>query len=200
MIVSLQEAREEGTARYYLGTPCSRGHIAERFTSSRACVVCQSEAVKRFARTEQARAARRRRQSAAYTKDASRIKKKNKDQYAKNRAARILWQADWQRRNPDSVAARNSKRRSAAGSESYTPADVSELMTYQSGRCFWCNQPFSKRFHVDHVMPLSRGGSNTAGNIVLACAPCNHSKGSKPPIQWILEIYNTPLFQQAIDA
>lgn len=32
---------------------------------------------------------------------------------------------------------------------------------------------------VDHVVPLSKGGSNDPENLVLACNPCNSRKGSK---------------------
>ena len=32
-------------------------------------------------------------------------------------------------------------------------------------------------YHVDHVVPLMRGGSNDPDNICLACKPCNLAKG-----------------------
>lgn len=31
---------------------------------------------------------------------------------------------------------------------------------------------------VDHVIPRSKGGPNSASNFVLSCAPCNTTKGS----------------------
>lgn len=37
---ALKEARESGAKRYFSGSPCAKGHIAERFVSTRACVVC----------------------------------------------------------------------------------------------------------------------------------------------------------------
>lgn len=33
---------------------------------------------------------------------------------------------------------------------------------------------------LDHVQPLSRGGDNSAGNLVAACAVCNARKGAMP--------------------
>jgi hypothetical protein len=36
-------AKEAGMTRYFTGNPCSRGHIAERFVSTKACVVCASK-------------------------------------------------------------------------------------------------------------------------------------------------------------
>ncbi len=34
------------------------------------------------------------------------------------------------------------------------------------------------RLTVDHVLPISRGGTNDLDNLVLACQPCNVSKGN----------------------
>jgi 5-methylcytosine-specific restriction endonuclease McrA len=36
-------------------------------------------------------------------------------------------------------------------------------------------------FTVDHVLPLSRGGKNTWGNTICACAPCNQRKANHLP-------------------
>lgn len=33
---------------------------------------------------------------------------------------------------------------------------------------------------MDHVIPLSAGGTNTWGNVQCACRKCNHAKGAKP--------------------
>jgi hypothetical protein len=40
-------------------------------------------------------------------------------------------------------------------------------------------------FHLDHVVPASRGGPNSADNLVVACAACNISKGARTPEEWI---------------
>jgi hypothetical protein len=37
------QAIEAGDTRYYTGEPCSRGHIAERFTSGANCAECLRE-------------------------------------------------------------------------------------------------------------------------------------------------------------
>lgn len=46
------------------------------------------------------------------------------------------------------------------------------------GRCWYCGtqmNPFAD-FHVDHVHPVSRGGSNSLANLVPACESCNMAK------------------------
>ncbi len=47
-----------------------------------------------------------------------------------------------------------------------------------------CRHPHHDRLHVDHVVPLSRGGSDTEDNVVIACSSCNLSKGSKLLCAW----------------
>jgi 5-methylcytosine-specific restriction endonuclease McrA len=48
--------------------------------------------------------------------------------------------------------------------------------------CQYCGS--TARLHVDHRVPLSRGGTNLFENLVTACAPCNQSKGPKPLSDW----------------
>ena len=47
-VVTRQEARERGLTRYYLGTPCKHGHVAERLTRSTQCIPCNKENLRRW--------------------------------------------------------------------------------------------------------------------------------------------------------
>jgi len=40
----------------------------------------------------------------------------------------------------------------------------------------------------DHVLPLSRGGTDATTNLVWACKDCNRSKGGKTPREWLVGI------------
>jgi 5-methylcytosine-specific restriction endonuclease McrA len=46
-------------------------------------------------------------------------------------------------------------------------------------RCQYCGS--TKRLTLDHVVPVSRGGTNTWDNVVTSCAPCNVRKGASLP-------------------
>ena len=51
-----------------------------------------------------------------------------------------------------------------------------------SGICHYCGQQFKvKEMTMDHVIPLSRGGRSTKGNLVPCCKPCNTAKKADLP-------------------
>lgn len=43
------------------------------------------------------------------------------------------------------------------------------------GRCLWCGA--TKKLTVDHIRPLSRGGTNDVHNLQCLCVTCNKAKG-----------------------
>ena len=47
-------------------------------------------------------------------------------------------------------------------------------------KCHWCGEEFRNQRDatLDHVIPLSKGGSNGANNCVLACNGCNSRRGN----------------------
>lgn len=53
------------------------------------------------------------------------------------------------------------------------------VLERSGGRCWYCGliiEASSMKPIFDHQIPLARGGSNTADNMVVACAACNGSK------------------------
>ena len=54
-----------------------------------------------------------------------------------------------------------------------------------SGQCHYCgNKVERENLTMDHVVPLSRGGRSTKGNIVPACKECNSKKKYLLPVEW----------------
>lgn len=80
-------------------------------------------------------------------------------------------------------ANRRAKKLAAEGS--YTPADVQMLIKQQNGRCHWCGKKLVKGYHVDHRIPLAKGGSNWPSNLVIAHAMCNSLKQDKMPWEFM---------------
>jgi HNH endonuclease len=57
-------------------------------------------------------------------------------------------------------------------------------------RCHWCGTEFGGKHEAtgDHVIPLSRGGSNGDDNIVLACKLCNEKRKNNVTSQEIASV------------
>ncbi len=47
--------------------------------------------------------------------------------------------------------------------------------------CSYCKIALSTEKHVDHMLPLNRGGTHTKENLCVTCPRCNLSKGDKTP-------------------
>ncbi|WP_410171212.1 HNH endonuclease [Agrobacterium tumefaciens] len=92
----------------------------------------------------------------------------------------------WRLKNPESArshgAKNRAKRRSAEGT--YTKSDVSRLLILQGRKCAECKKNLSDKYHVDHIMPLARGGSNWPTNLQILCQSCNQSKHARDPFEW----------------
>lgn len=74
---------------------------------------------------------------------------------------------------------RRARKKAADGS--WTPQDINRLLKLQGGNCWWCGDQLPKNYHIDHRIPLVRGGSNNPSNLVLSCPRCNLSKQDKMP-------------------
>lgn len=56
-------------------------------------------------------------------------------------------------------------------------------------RCYYCHKKLSiNSCHIDHMTPISKGGSNRDDNLVLACPECNESKGTLTRNEYLLKI------------
>jgi 5-methylcytosine-specific restriction endonuclease McrA len=49
--------------------------------------------------------------------------------------------------------------------------------------CTYCGSRGTS-LECDHIMPVSRGGSNELENLTTACRPCNRAKRNKTPEEW----------------
>ena len=140
--------------------------------------------------------------SAEYRKEhLEEMRAKDRERYAANREAQqarrlaYYWthydemreqNRQWIKANPEKCRAKYSKRRALerGNGGGHTGADITAQYERQSGRCFYCGKKVGEMYHVDHVVPLSKGGSNGPENIVIACPPCNLSKHAKHPMDF----------------
>lgn len=113
----------------------------------------------------------------------------------KIKARHDLWKAEnperyralvrrWQKANPDKMRplhhAARARRRGAEGR--YTAKDLQEIRAAQRDKCAYCRIRLNGKGSVDHIAPLSKGGTNDRRNLQLVCQPCNSRKSAKDPL------------------
>jgi len=101
--------------------------------------------------------------------------------YQANREAQIKAATKWMANNPERARANclraAHRRRKAEGS--FSQHDLKFLFARQYGLCYYCCTPIHERYEIDHIIPLSKGGTNWRHNLALACKPCNRAKAAK---------------------
>lgn len=60
--------------------------------------------------------------------------------------------------------------------------------------CCWCGA--ADDLHVDHVVPVSRGGDNSDANLRALCGSCNSSKRDRLDLDWILAMWRASLCRE----
>lgn len=73
-------------------------------------------------------------------------------------------------------------RKTGGACESATAAEIRD-MTEERG-VYACAACWGPAEHLDHIIPLSRGGCDAAHNLQWLCAPCNLSKGARLMEEW----------------
>ena len=82
----------------------------------------------------------------------------------------------WARRNPESGRQSTQRRRTRKVSNGVFKVADRDLLRLTSASCYHCG---ASSEHIDHIIPISRGGSHSIGNLGPMCAQCNQSKGAK---------------------
>lgn len=83
-----------------------------------------------------------------------------------------------------SILETHSYRAQKAGVEDSLTLDQWGVLLESTGwRCAWCAS--DQNIQVEHLVPISRGGGNTADNVAPFCSFCNFSKGNKTALEWM---------------
>lgn len=107
----------------------------------------------------------------------------------KRRAGMAVWRAEnaerhranasaWAQANPERAAlASRLKKQRRRGAGTLTAADWQAVLDLYGAACLACGSDAPPT--IDHVVPISRGGTNTVDNVQPLCGPCNFRKGTK---------------------
>lgn len=122
--------------------------------------------------------------AARYQKDKDRIAKVGSAWHEKNKDRINARKSAWRKANPDAIRRGNHNRRfrKSVNGGRLSPGITQKLMKLQQGKCAICKIGIKSEVHLDHIMPLALGGTNTDQNTQLLCPRCNLRKGAKHPV------------------
>jgi 5-methylcytosine-specific restriction endonuclease McrA len=137
-----------------------------------------------------------------YENNKENIALKNKHRYEENREQSLLRQKQWRDGNKEKIAQRDKRylktptgklirknashrRRTITKQGDVTTVQLKQLLE-NSTHCFYCNNPLIlNEIHIDHYIPLAKGGLHTISNLRVACKKCNLSKWDKMPKEFL---------------
>lgn len=87
----------------------------------------------------------------------------------------------WIKNNPEAwrVISENRRAREKNADGFHKDTDIGRIKILQKYKCAICRISINKKYTIDHIIPLSKGGSNWPKNIQLVCKSCNSRKGAK---------------------
>ena len=176
-VISRADARAKGLRLYFTGKPCKRGHVAERIVRDAVCRACELERHARYHDANRDRQLERMRRNNAERRPAI------------NRAMRANYAA-----NPDRYGARDSARRAAEVAA--MPDDFGEFDEFVIAEAYAaCRRRRAMTgyaWHVDHMVPLSRGGAHAWHNVQVIPAWLNLWKRNRRvltrPGEWVVHL------------
>lgn len=118
-----------------------------------------------------------------YANNVEKTAETNRLRYAANKEYFSRKNREWREAHKEDQCLRGrlnkARRRGAPGV--FGKEDIQRIAFSQKNRCAYCQCRLVKNRHIDHIIPVSKGGSNWPRNLQLLCAPCNQSKKDKMP-------------------
>jgi 5-methylcytosine-specific restriction endonuclease McrA len=99
-----------------------------------------------------------------------------------NKEAAKAIKANWRHKNREVVKANKDKRNQLEKASNLPSKYIAEL---RRKPCNYCGNYYEGKMHIDHVIPISKGGLHTIENLVSSCATCNLSKSDKLLTKWL---------------
>ncbi|MCV7621922.1 HNH endonuclease [Micrococcus luteus] len=112
------------------------------------------------------------------------FRQKNYEYYHANAEACKATNRQYTKDNRESMVVKAQRYRARKQEAFIEDVTFEAIMLRDGESCAYCGA-VPELVHLDHVHPLSRGGTHEADNLVIACATCNLQKGAKPLEEFI---------------
>ena len=127
-----------------------------------------------------------------YLANKEHIRRQQQEYQRVNRDKNAALQKGFRKRHPDKAASYQRKRRAYLKNCISKPYTVVQILNTYGTNCHICHSPIDLNaprkigilgwrhgLHIDHLTPISKGGSDTLDNVRPAHGACNLSKAAK---------------------
>ncbi len=187
----------EAGEKKYIGSPCRTCGQTLRCVANGSCANCALAATNQLRTRKQAEYNTKRlewyyankERSRATTKvwlarNTDRVRETRKDWVVNNLEHHRRVCKEWREANraKKTVIQNNRRARLLSAPGTFTLQDVQAILIAQNFHCAYCAE--TENLQIDHVVPISRGGSNWPWNLQWLCAAHNTSKNTKTDAEY----------------
>lgn len=109
--------------------------------------------------------------------------------YDRNKERLKANNANYRKLNPQVDVKHAAKRRTQINAtienETVVAQFIKLIRTSKRVACYYCEKVISgKKAHIDHVVPLARGGKHSPDNLCASCPQCNMTKHARLLSEW----------------
>jgi 5-methylcytosine-specific restriction endonuclease McrA len=144
------------------------------------CKDCHNLRSARYSQNNPEKRAESKRQS--YQNHKHEIASRSKVYYENNKDALYARSKKWAQANPEKINNKYNRRRSRIANAETFEIRESFLFRLYASACVACGS--RNKITMDHVVPISRGGRHSEGNLQPLCLSCNSGKCNKLWIEW----------------
>ena len=151
-------------------------HFNEKCCSDECRKIARSIAVRKYKDTDKGKKSR----SRWYDSPARVACEKRYTSKPKSRALSVKRVRNYENRNPEKKKALDREygyRSRGYNAGTFDRVAVAEKFNKMGGACVMCGSV--DRIEVDHIIPLSKGGTNHIDNLQPLCKRCNSAKGNR---------------------
>lgn len=123
---------------------------------------------------------------------AEKVSLARRENYLRKREDRVKYSKEYRKNNPDCTIKYTSKRRAKLKNAFHSPYKLQEVLDKYGSKCHICNKEidllaprkvgvngWEMGLHLDHIVPLSKGGSDDISNVMPSHGLCNLRKKDK---------------------
>lgn len=109
-------------------------------------------------------------------------------QWERRRPKAREWLREYRAKNADKVREWRHRRGKGKVMPRLPYGTIPKLGLAQRWKCAICRVGVRRSYHVDHIMPIAKGGAHEPRNLQLLCKTCNLRKSAKDPITYMQEL------------